>query len=348
MHTHMLSLKGRQHGFSLTEIMVGMVIGLLGIIIIMQVTSVFEGQKRTTSSGDDAQNSGAIALFSLQRDVSQAGYGLSSQNLTSISGVNRSFVTPFVTFPSLTGVVLNHASLNTVRDAETDTFIVIFGNSNTTPEGGVIVNSSPAPYTIIGGTSASGVTGTGGHGFADGDYVIADDGTGNGGAANTHYLLRVAGVNPITVPVTSADGYPIPLLQDTAAGPHPLLFNLGPSPSILAYAVRNGSLSVCDYLTQDCANAAATWQPLTGDIVSMRAQCVGESALRVALVARNSQIATTQVTTATPIWNPNGASAAVAASPSTSWGADWGRYRYKTFETIIPIRNSVWSGAKGC
>lgn len=343
MHTNMRFSNSRQQGFSLTEIMVGMVIGLLGIIIIMQVTSVFEGQKRTTSSGDDAQNGGAIALFSLQRDVSQAGFGFSSTNLT-----NRIFVTPFITFNPLTGVVLNHASLNGVGDPETDTLIVIYGNGNTTPEGAVIVNSLPAPYTIVGGAAASGVSATGGPGFTDGDYVIADDGMGNGGAANTHHLLKVTGSDPTTVQVTSPDGYPIPPLQDTAAGPHPLLYNLGPSPSILAYVVHNGSLSVCDYLAEDCANVAATWRPLTGDIISMRAECVGDTALRIALVARNTQIATTNVTTTPPIWNLNGISAPVVAMPLTSWGADWERYRYKTFETIIPIRNSVWSGAKGC
>ncbi len=348
MHTPLLSLNRRQLGFSLPEIMVGMVIGLLGIIIIMQVTSVFEGQKRTTTSGDDAQNGGAIALYSVQRDISQAGYGFSSANL-----MGRDFVTPHVTFAAsspLAAVVLNHADLNAVADPETDTFIVIYGNSNTTTEGAVIVNSNPTRYNIIGGAVASSVAAAGGgHGFMDGDWVTADDGSGNGGFANTHYLYKVAGVDAITVPVTSPDGYPIPTLQDTAAGPHPILYNFGPSPSILAYAVRNGSLSVCDYLTRDCNNNNnADWSPLTGGIVSMRTQCIGGTALRIALVARNSQIAPTQVTAATPTWNPNGAAAAVAAAPAASWGADWDRYRYKTFETIVPLRNAVWKGVQGC
>ena len=43
-------------GFSLVEIMIGMVIGMLGIIVMMQIFALSEGQKRTTTGGGDAQN----------------------------------------------------------------------------------------------------------------------------------------------------------------------------------------------------------------------------------------------------------------------------------------------------
>jgi type IV pilus assembly protein PilW len=65
-----------QAGFSLVEIMVGMVIALLGVIIIFQVFSVSEGIKRTTTSGGDALQNGASALFSLGRSLKMAGYGI--------------------------------------------------------------------------------------------------------------------------------------------------------------------------------------------------------------------------------------------------------------------------------
>jgi len=69
-------------GFSLVDIMVGMVIALLGVIIIFQVFSVSEGIKRTTTSGGDALQNGASALFSLERSLKGAGYGFfSSTNL---------------------------------------------------------------------------------------------------------------------------------------------------------------------------------------------------------------------------------------------------------------------------
>ena len=53
------------NGFSLVEILVGMVIGLFGIIIITQIFALAEGQKRTTTSGSDAQTNGNIALYSI-------------------------------------------------------------------------------------------------------------------------------------------------------------------------------------------------------------------------------------------------------------------------------------------
>lgn len=65
-------------GFSLVEVMVGMVIALLGIIIIFQVFAVSEGIKRTTTSGGDALQNGASALFSLERLLKEAGYGIFS------------------------------------------------------------------------------------------------------------------------------------------------------------------------------------------------------------------------------------------------------------------------------
>lgn len=69
-------------GFSLVEIMVGMVIALMGVIIIFQVFSVSEGIKRTTTSGGDALQNGASALFALERSLKEAGYGIfSSTNL---------------------------------------------------------------------------------------------------------------------------------------------------------------------------------------------------------------------------------------------------------------------------
>ncbi len=72
-------------GFSLVDVMVGMVIALLGVIIMFQVFSVSEGIKRTTTSGGEALQNGATALSSLERSLKQAGYGIfASTNLPPI------------------------------------------------------------------------------------------------------------------------------------------------------------------------------------------------------------------------------------------------------------------------
>jgi type IV pilus assembly protein PilW len=67
-----------QRGVTLIELMVGMVIGMLAILVISQVLLVSEGQKRTTTGGADAQVNGALALYTLQRDIQTAGYGFTS------------------------------------------------------------------------------------------------------------------------------------------------------------------------------------------------------------------------------------------------------------------------------
>jgi len=65
----------RARGFSMVELMVAMLIGLIGMIIIFQVFEVSEGIKRTTTSGGDAQQNGAIALYLMEHDLRNAGMG---------------------------------------------------------------------------------------------------------------------------------------------------------------------------------------------------------------------------------------------------------------------------------
>jgi type IV pilus assembly protein PilW len=63
-------------GFTLIEVLVGLVLGMIGIIIMFQVFQVFEGQRRTTVSGGNAQTSGHIAMYAIERQVRLAGLGL--------------------------------------------------------------------------------------------------------------------------------------------------------------------------------------------------------------------------------------------------------------------------------
>jgi type IV pilus assembly protein PilW len=65
-----------QAGFSLVELMVGLVIGLVATVVIMQTFASFEGTKRSTTGIADAQTNGSIALFTIQRELQSAGYGM--------------------------------------------------------------------------------------------------------------------------------------------------------------------------------------------------------------------------------------------------------------------------------
>jgi type IV pilus assembly protein PilW len=67
-----------QRGFTIVELMVGMVIGLIAVLVVSQIMVVSEGQKRTTTSGADSLVNGSLALFAIERDGKNAGFGISS------------------------------------------------------------------------------------------------------------------------------------------------------------------------------------------------------------------------------------------------------------------------------
>ncbi len=65
-----------QSGFTIIELMVGMVIGLIATVVIMQTFSNFEGNKRSTTGTTEAQTNGSIGLYMIQRELQFAGYGI--------------------------------------------------------------------------------------------------------------------------------------------------------------------------------------------------------------------------------------------------------------------------------
>lgn len=71
----------RERGLGLIEILVGLVIGMLAIIVIGQVSAEFEGQKRTSTGGSDAQTNGVVAMMTLGGEMRMAGFGLTSPGL---------------------------------------------------------------------------------------------------------------------------------------------------------------------------------------------------------------------------------------------------------------------------
>jgi type IV pilus assembly protein PilW len=77
-----LKIRSRNPGFTLVEVLVGMVMGLIVVLVIMQALSVAEGYKRTTTNGSDAQVNGLLAIRTLESQIRMAGYGLTGTGVS--------------------------------------------------------------------------------------------------------------------------------------------------------------------------------------------------------------------------------------------------------------------------
>ena len=79
LHSVVKTTAPRQRGVTLIELMVGLLLGIVVVLVTAQVLSFSEGQKRVTTGGGDAQVNGALGLYTMQREIQMAGYGLLSE-----------------------------------------------------------------------------------------------------------------------------------------------------------------------------------------------------------------------------------------------------------------------------
>jgi type IV pilus assembly protein PilW len=162
----MRTLSKSARGFSMIELMVAMVIGLIGMIIILQVFEVSEGIKRTTTSGGDAQQNGAIAAYVLEHDIRNSGAGFNDTPWAGCSMVGwDANITPS-DFPAAGATML----LTPVR--------ILSGTTSTTPDEIIIAygsqpqagNGSSLSTTMTASTDPLRVTSI--YGYKPGDLVV--------------------------------------------------------------------------------------------------------------------------------------------------------------------------------
>lgn len=329
--------KSRSLGFGLVELMVGMVIGLLATLVIMQVFAIFEGQKRSTTGGADAQTNGSVAVYNIQREAAMAGYGLpvfSTKNPALLCD-------PLPTHP------VNGTGLFPVFIAEggvgaSDTLTIRYGS---TQRGGIPISG------IFAGTSVAVVNNMG---CQVGDTALVVSGsacamqTVNALPDNTH--ITMAAAPAVVTGNVSCMGTWNEVTFTTAAG---------------GGLTRNGVPSVADVVSLQAQygltaapavkgnNTITEWAdaaPVAPDL-AMRLRI---RAVRIALITRNGAYEKDVVSYAC---NPPASPLPIPANQTCIWtsdpapvnvdmsglGADWDHYRYTIFETIIPLRNMVWS-----
>lgn len=323
-----------QRGFTLVEIMVGLAIGMLATVVIMQVFSVFETQKRATTGTADAQTNGSIALYSIGRELQMAGYPL-------MPAADSPLECTTLTFGATGATGISPVSLN---NGSSDTITLRYGDS--------LAGGIPTTITATGAPTANDVTVESNFGCQPGDVTLIV----NGSTCAMSSASAVAGTATVTLADTTA--------AISGAG----LSCLG-SWNEITYAVNNGNLErngvptmagVVNLQAQYGISASASsnqvtqWVDATGG--TWAAPTVADrnriKAVRIAVVARNPKIEPGNVTAAcssttaaapTGLCAWEGSVASPAPAIDLSADADWQRYRYRVFETVIPLRNVIWS-----
>jgi len=299
-------------GFSIIDIMVGMVIAMLGMIIIFQVFSISESVKRTTTSGGDALQNGTSALFTLENSLKQAGYGIFASNNIPPIPSDPAGTAPVVIIAG--GASANPACSAAVAFAYASDCIVLtyrpMGGSNSWDYGTFPPNPVGFPLIAIPAltvetlsvdnqarlvSTIGGVTSV----ISDGIALM-----------KVEYGVDANGSGMIGDGVTSLNGVVEPN-EWTPATPA-----VNASAALNAFAVSNPK-----------------------SVLAVRIVVVARSAQPEVTRNATGQIAPCATTTVSPTWIdsatvPLDLSAGVGLATTDSWMC----YRYKTFENTVPIR----------
>ena len=337
-----------QAGFTLVEIMVGLAIGMLATLVIMQVMSVFESQKRVTTGTADAQTNGGIALYNIARELQMAGYPLMPIDDSPLECTTLTFGATGI--GSISPVTITDGVAASGVSAS-DTITLRYGD---TLMGGV-----PTTITAMGAPTANDAVVDNNFGCQLNDIAIITNGTTC--AMTSVTALSAASAIPATI-----------TLQNTAATIAGANLSCLGAWNEIVYAVNNGNLESngvptvvgivnlqAQYGISTTANSnqVTQWVDATAAGFDFDAPAVADrnriKAVRIAVVARNPKMesiavtsACSSLTAAAPTglcaWEGSVASPAPAIDLSAG-DPDWLRYRYRVFETIIPLRNVIWS-----
>jgi len=370
----------RQHGFGLVELMVGMVIGLVVSAVIYQVISTFEGVKRSTTSAAGAQIDAAFSLSAIERDVRAAGWGMPSADIIRCSAYQtyHDDGTAFGPVPGFPQTPLRIIDGGTAAGAS-DTITVLWASSVRANVANLLLqnvqtNPPGTPTAELQPTSAVAVSGIGGFAWLTDDsgvctLVRVTASATNAVAPTTVVLSHTPATGTAAMPNYNATGtYMSGQGWHTNYNQNPRLYDLGALTQRI-YRVSNGSLQSQDWFSSSAVIDVAT------NVVALKAQygvsdAGGQNvtawvravngasgnwatptladfkrikAIRLAVVVRSplrerpGAGGVCAVTTTPPATWPGGPAIDLSNDP------DWQCYRYRVFETVVPLRNVLWA-----
>jgi type IV pilus assembly protein PilW len=362
-------------GLSLVELLVGLVIGLVATLAISNLFSGFEARKRMIAGGSDAQSSGVLVMYYMQRDAQNAGYGLPLYNSTDPSPL----LCPIDTSINQGGVVINLSPVLIV-DGGTGNDIVRIRYGNPASGGASLRATGTMTAPTLDGRLI---------GCQENDVVLFHQTPTNPNcslgrleslrADRTINTLSEINTPPTASPVSILNGadwvrfsclgawnqyeYAVnAALELTRTGGTP---GTNPFPNSAAVPVASDIVALqAQYGISETIDPTATtttaaaylnrvdrWVDATGTFGPAMALMDRNRirAIRIAVIARDGNLQRNNVSQAC-----NGAAAGVSrvciwqadanpASVDLSGVPNWQRYRYRSFEATVPLRNIIWN-----
>lgn len=340
----------RQHGMSLIELMVGVVIGLLAVLVIYQTFAVAEGVKRQTISAGDAQKTGMIAMYLVGGELANAGSGimLNQDDLATCTDT-KDVATTMRPFSVL---------IEPGADAATpDSFVVNYSTARSVVTPSVLMaktSTGDTTYTVQSPT-----------GFKKDDMVVTITGSGD---------CERNKVTAVTVPDANGN---VVLTVSKASGfellPTMRIINIGPATTTqrVRYDVSAGVLRSTDLVTAgataqplassimnmkllygvdtDGNGAIDTWSPPTGNFATDKVLAATGAdlrrikAIRIGMVVRSDEFDRDAPEFDWTLFSCTAQEKTTYSCPDPLTGTLPANYRYRTYETIIPLRNPMWN-----
>ncbi|MYN28335.1 PilW family protein [Duganella levis] len=386
-------------GFSLVELMVSVVIGMLAILFATRLIISGEQTKDGAVGGSDSMQNGMLALYSISNDAAQSGWGL---NDTLAAGCQTSF-------SDSGGYALAQISVNGVTRTPLAAAVIQPGGAGSdvislyAGKSAAAVASLRINGEIVAGASVLPTTTQAPFGFAAGDVllVVPEPATAANPACS---IVQMSGMQAAPdndkIALGSGNNFrfgPAAGIQNGYAKGGGRIFNLG-APGRLAFhtwSVAGGTLLL---RATDQSGASAQGVSVTDNIVAIKAQYGLDTrvmtiynplpapsgsgvqltqwsntmmdadsdlvvagpgdfqrvvALRLAVVARSKSAqrpgsdGQCHATDTKPtLFNTAvGSAAAVPVTVNVAVTGDpiaWQCYRYRVFETVVPVRNAQW------
>jgi type IV pilus assembly protein PilW len=371
----------RQRGFSLIEVMVGLTVGLLAILAITQTLSMFENQKRNTTANADAQENGLVGLFTIEQDARKAAAGFTHPEAFNCQNFYSYFSTGglpgapiptdvFNTTPvSITDGGSGNPDVVTVRTGVRflgsiptklkatmtnpwDPLIVERIYDFTDSDVIMVVSSGGTNCTLMRVTSIDAANFTLQHaGGQDPDYNPSNTYmTTNSwpGYAEGSSVFRVGtaaggGVASRTYSVNASNSLQASVAASGAAPNTEVLAS-----EIVELQAQYGIADAGSQQINDWVSATGAWAaPSVANrqrIKAIRVVVVARSGKRDAAVVTNTCTNNAGTNYGPCAWSDSAGDPAPLIDLRANAGdTEWQHYRYKTYQTVIPMRNVMWS-----